>query len=354
MPLYPFLLQPIYKEKVWGGRALERFGRELPGGPDVGIGESWELADLDATSPSGGGGEGAHTRVRNGPLIDRTLGEVVDDFGALVTGRLDPGPSGKLPLLIKYLDARQNLSVQVHPSPEYAARHPDAHPKSEAWYVVDAEPDAVIYKGLVEGTTREAFEWAVRRGSVTDLLVRVPARPGECHYLPSGTCHALGAGILVAEVQTPSDTTFRVYDWDRTDRELHLEQALECIDYGPVDSKAFEPGTTAGARDAVARDLVDCQHFFLREWTVLRDGRLASESEDMRVLMLVEGEALLAWGSDEAGPLRAGPGDSILLPAALERTEIRARTDLKLLEVTPSSPDPRRIATPLPVIPGPT
>lgn len=335
MPLYPFLLDPIYKPKVWGGRTLhERFGRSLPGSPDESIGESWELSDLDATSPSGGGGEPAKTRIRNGPLIQRTLAEVVDDFGHLVTGDVELAPGGRLPVLLKYLDARENLSVQVHPSPEYAAAHARAHLKSEAWYVVAAEPDAVLYKGIEEGTTREELEEAIRTGTVPDLLIEVPARVGECHYLPSGTCHALGAGIFVAEVQTPSDTTYRVYDWGRTDRELHVEQALECIELGPADTAEYEPGTTTSVGDAVARDLVACEHFALREWTVLREGEVGFDAEDLLVLMFVRGEALIRW-SEDVPPLRVVAGDTVLLPAALEPTSVEAVTDLTVLEVQP-------------------
>ncbi len=334
MPLYPFLLEPIYKEKVWGGRTLERFGRQLPGGPDTGVGESWELADLDATSPSGGGGEPAKTRIRNGPLIERTLGEVVDDFGALVTGDVRLASGGRLPILLKYLDAKENLSVQVHPSPEYAAAHSRAHLKSEAWYVLHAEEGAVIYKGIAEGTTRDDLEVAIRGGTVPDLLVQVPAKAGECHYLPSGTCHALGAGIFVAEVQTPSDTTFRVYDWGRTDRELHVEQALECIELGPADTKEFEPGTTTSLGDAVGRNLVACEHFTMREWTVLREGELLFDGGEMVVLMIIRGEAELRW-SDDVPSLRAVAGDTVLLPAALEVTTVRASGDLTFLDVRP-------------------
>lgn len=334
MPLYPFLLEPIYKEKVWGGRTLERFGRRLPGGPETGVGESWELADLDATSPSGGGGEPAKTRIRNGPLMERTLGEVMDDFGALVSGDVRLAQGGRLPILLKYLDARENLSVQVHPSPEYAAAHSRAHLKSEAWYVVEAEEDAVIYKGIVEGTTRDDLEVAIREGTVPELLIEVPANAGECHYLPSGTCHALGAGIFVAEVQTPSDTTFRVYDWGRTDRELHVEQALECIEPGPARTAAFEPGTTFAEGDAVARELVVCEHFTMREWTVLREGELHFDGDEMIVLMIIRGEAALRW-SVEVPPLGVVAGDTVLLPAALEPTAVVAETDLTLLEVRP-------------------
>ncbi|MDH3270211.1 MAG: class I mannose-6-phosphate isomerase [Gemmatimonadota bacterium] len=335
MPLYPLLLEPIYKEKVWGGRALERFARRLPGAPTAKIGESWELADLDATSASGGGGAAAHTRVRNGPLMERTVGAVVHDFGWLVTGPLDLGATGKFPLLLKYLDARDNLSVQVHPSPEYAAAHPDAALKSEAWYVVEADADAVIYKGVVDGTTREAFEAAVHDGTVVELLVQVPARPGDCHYLPSGTVHALGGGILVAEVQTPSDTTFRVYDWGRTDRELHLEEALECIDFGSTEPSAHGAAGSDVDRvvgDAVLRELVSCEYFSIREWTIPRGGEVVFDSDEMCVLMTIDGEGALTWGETMTA-LRVRAGDTVLLPAALGRTVLSASDDATVLEV---------------------
>jgi mannose-6-phosphate isomerase len=365
--LYPLLLAPIYKEKVWGGRTLERFGRTLPGGEATLIGESWELADLAATSPSGGGGEAAHSLVLNGPLMKRTLHEVVTDFGSLVTGQLTLSADGSFPLLLKYLDARQNLSVQVHPSSAYAAAHPDAHLKSEAWYVVDAEPDAVIYKGIRAGTSREAFEEAVANGTVEDVLIAVPARAGDCHYLPSGTCHALGGGVLVAEVQTPSDTTFRVFDWGRTDRELHLAQALECIDFGaeagadpgahpdPVpdqdsdqdsDSNGHpgalseaslptdaEAGATRGSPGARARDLVVCEHFTIRQWKVDASKTVRFATPRIVILMVIDGEAELKWGADAAHTLRVQSGNTVLLPAALEDVVTTARTALTMLEV---------------------
>jgi mannose-6-phosphate isomerase len=345
--LYPFLLEPIYKEKVWGGRAFERLGRTLPGGPGTGIGESWELADLDATSPSGGGGAGAHSRIRNGPLRERVLREVVRDFGGRVTGRLRLSPVWGIPLLLKFLDARENVSVQVHPSPRYAAEHPDVHLKSEAWYIVDADPGAVIYKGVREGTTREAFAAAIEAGTVEELLIAVPARPGECHYLPSGTCHALGGGILVAEIQTPSDTTFRVYDWGRTDRELHVEAALECIDFGPTDASAFEPGTVTPRGDARARHLVSCEHFDVHHVEIPEGGVYTVESPAVEAVMVVGGTGVVRWGSaDQSVPV--GAGDTLLLPAALPVATFAAgeamagseAASLEMLEITfPEPPE---------------
>jgi len=338
LSLYPLLLEPIYKEKVWGGRTLERLGRTLPGGAETRIGESWELADLDATSASGGGGPAAHSRIRNGPLMKRTLGEVVGDFGVLVTGRMVMGGGGKFPLLLKYLDARENLSVQVHPSATYAAEHPDAHLKSEAWYVVVADPGAVLYKGVRAETTPEAFAAAIRDGTVADHLIEVPARVGECHYLPSGTCHALGGGILVAEVQTASDTTFRVFDWGRTDRELHVQNAMACIDFRPVRAEEHEPGATTVEGDVVARDLVSCEHFRIREWTMPQGAGRRFESDELSVLMVFGGEASISWGSQDRRELRVRAGDTVVLPAALPFVDLQASPDVKLLEITPPEP----------------
>jgi len=336
VPLYPLLLEPIYKEKVWGGRSLERFGRRLPGDSETAIGESWEVADLAATSPSGGGGAAAYSKIRNGPLIKRALGEVVKEFGSLVTGSLEIGPDGSFPLLVKYLDARENLSIQVHPSGDYAKDHPEANLKSEAWYVVDAEPGAVIYKGVVEGTTPDALRLAIEQGTVPELLVSVPVQAGDCHYLPSGTCHALGAGILVAEVQTASDTTFRVYDWGRTDRELHIEEAMACIDMGPPRVGPFEPGTRSGEGDAVARHLVECEHFAIHEWSLLRESDLSFESDELSILMVVKGEGALSWGTGQSNSLAVSAGETVVLPAALSAAAVGAQTDMTLLEITPS------------------
>jgi mannose-6-phosphate isomerase len=247
----PLPLEPILMPKVWGGRRLASLGKRLPEGAN--IGESWELADLGATSASGGGGDAARSTVADGPMKGRTLHDALAAWGADLLGDAKPTNAGGFPLLVKYLDAREHLSVQVHPSPAFAAAHPDAHLKTESWLIVDAEPAAELFIGFKPGVTRDDLGDAIRAGTVPSLMRSRPAVPGDCHTLPSGTVHALGAGVLVAEVQTPSDTTFRVYDWtreyDRPERELHIDQALACADFGEPPS----PVTPDADRSVVAR-----------------------------------------------------------------------------------------------------
>ena len=147
------------------------------------------------------------------------------------------GPQGQFPILIKFLDAREDLSVQVHPDDAYAKTHPEAHLKNEAWFIVQADRGSRLLKGLKPGVTRQRFEKSIADGSVESTINSIPVKAGDCFYLPSGTVHALGAGILAAEVQTPSDTTYRVFDFNRNDpstgepRTLHVEQAMQCIDF---------------------------------------------------------------------------------------------------------------------------
>lgn len=338
--LYPLLLEPIYKEKVWGGRSFERFDRNLPGGDDVLFGESWELADLATTAPSGGGGAEARSRILNGPLMKRTLRDVMEHFGALVTGDLPVEPDGGFPLLLKYLDARENLSVQVHPTPEYAAGKPGAFIKSEAWYVVAAEAGSVIYKGFQAGVTLSDVQAGVEEGTIVDLLRAIPANVGDCHYLPSGTCHALGAGVMVAEVQTPSDTTYRIFDWSRTDRELHIEDALACMHFGPLDTGMYEPGSVHEEPGIRRRDLVDCEHFRFCEWSMEDGSSHSFRFERATMLMVVRGRGSIGWGSEDR-TLRVGAGQTVLLPAALAEATLRADGGVTALEIKLAKPSPQ-------------
>ncbi len=286
MEPYPLTFEPILKEKVWGGRRLEQFGKQLPEG--VLIGESWELADLPSSILEG------QSVIANGPLAGTRLDE-------------------SFPLLIKFLDANDNLSVQVHPSEEYASKHPEVHLKSEAWIILDTTPDGSIYVGVKEGTTEDTLREAIENNSVPDVLNTIKVKKGECYYLPSGTCHALGAGVIVAEVQTPSDTTFRVWDWGRTGRNMHIDQAMECIDFDAPEI-IFEQATPLESGDFLTTHFVDTPFFSIERIESAIDTELELVvDETPTVLMVVEGDASIKHDV----PLNAPVGTTILLPAGI-------------------------------------
>ena len=344
--LYPLKFAPIYKQKVWGGRTLQGLGRDLPGDEATPIGESWELVDLATTSTSGGGGGAERSVVTNGPLAGESLTQIIKSHGPALLGDLPLSDDGGFPLLLKYLDASQNLSVQVHPSPAYAAEHDDAYLKSEAWYVVAAKPGAVIYKGIREGVTPSQLREAIRTNTdeaVVPLMIEVPVKPRDCHYVPSGTCHALGAGILVAEVQTPSDTTYRVYDWGRKGRELHVDQALECIHFGPPDVSRHELFTDIGSGDGLAvQRLVSCEFFRIDRVDAAAGVTDAAGGAEPVLWMMLDGQGDLDCGDGKPLPIAAG--ETLLIPPGLGDTQVRAGTDLRWLEVGFPQAEARQLA----------
>ncbi len=319
---YPLILAPMLFDKVWGGDRLARFGKPVRAGARVG--ESWEVADLASTSASGAGGGAAISMIADGPLKGKSLHDAVEQWGeALLGASAERTP--RFPLLVKFLDARENLSVQVHPSIAYARAHPGSHIKTECWYVLDAAPGAVIYKGVRAGVTRASFESHLRQGeggAIVGDLEAAPAVVGEMHNFPSGTVHALGAGVLVAEVQTPSDTTFRAFDWGRAGREIHIEQALECIQFGPARGATWLPAGDRRVR------LVSNGYFTVDE-LALNPGEPAQMVDTLadagtrrcRVVMVVSGACELAA---EAGvgvggfePVALSLGASAVVPAAI-------------------------------------
>ncbi|MCC5621600.1 type I phosphomannose isomerase catalytic subunit [Nostoc sp. CHAB 5715] len=310
---YPLTFRPLLMEKVWGGDRLGRFGKDVKAGAK--IGESWELADMGTTSASGAGGGAARSIIASGELQGRTLHDALALWGHNLLGAGPSQTGSGFPLLVKYLDAIEDLSVQVHPSPRYAREHAGCHLKTECWYILDAKPGSMIYKGVKPGVTRERFEQALRSGDgqgCVEMLAAFPAIPGECHNLPSGTVHALGAGVLVAEVQTPSDTTFRVYDWGRKGRELHVQQAMACIDFGPApEATKFDPSRPRTR-------LVTTEFFTLDEvrpaqgspTTLGQSGRCA-------VVMAVSGSSRLTSTAGAFAPIELRAGTTALVPAAL-------------------------------------
>ncbi len=299
MQLYPLKFQPIYKHRIWGGQKLrEVFGKELP--LDEKIGESWELADLRADK----------SVITNGPLSGQTVDEVLKEYPKEMTGREDF--SGQFPLLIKLLDCQDVLSVQVHPDPQTCERMGQGDAKTECWYIIDAEAGAVIYKGLKKGVSREQFAGAIEEGSVAELLIKLEVQPGECHFLPAGTAHAIGAGLLIAEIQLPSDTTYRVFDWNRVDaegksRELHIEQALESIHF---DQSEDELAVTTIGR------LVDCEYFKIDKGHQAKGCEVLLPAGAMKTIIILKGCGKIV-PSDETDIEFKG-GDTILVPACYE------------------------------------
>src|SRR5438445_12273922 len=228
----PLQFKPIFQERIWGGQKLAAlFGKRLPANKR--IGESWEIVDRPE----------AQSIVRDGPLSGRSLYDLWATFGEELFGKVPDTP--RFPLLIKLLDAQEKLSLQVHP-PQEIAESLGGEAKSEFWYVVAAEPNAKIFVGLRKSMTRDQFEDALHSGTVADCVHAIRMKNGDAMFLPSGRFHAIGAGNLLVEVQQNSDTTYRVFDWNRVDdqgerRQLHVDQALQCIDFNDVDPEPIIP-----------------------------------------------------------------------------------------------------------------
>jgi len=333
--MYPLKFKPRLLEKMWGGRKLQTLlGKTLPS--DGPFGESWEVYDF----PPGvvdGSTDWLSAETANGPLAGKTLHQLVIEHERELLGDVKlVEPHGQFPILIKFLDAKEDLSIQVHPDQKYAAAHPDAFLKSESWYIVQSDPAARLFKGLVPGTTPEQFRSSINEGHCERLLNSVPVKPGQCFYLPSGTVHAVGAGILAAEVQTPSDTTFRVYDFNRVDpstgktRKLHVEQALECIHFA---EQAPTPRAVAhvGELHVPEKRLVSCEFFNLEDVRLPAGIDEPIEYGRPVIWIVLEGEAEII--TDEL-VVSLKRGDTALLPAAMKNPILKTSTLCHWLEVS--------------------
>jgi mannose-6-phosphate isomerase len=317
--LYPLRFEPIFRQYVWGGRKL---GSVLgkPIGPNGVYAESWEVVDHGADQ----------SVVAAGSLAGKTLAEVVHSHGQELFGRHHP--QSRFPLLFKFLDCEKILSVQVHPNDEQAARlNPSQLGKTEAWVVLAADPGSVIYAGLKRGFDRHAFERELTRGTCELCLHKVEPKPGDCIFLPAGTVHALGAGLLIAEIQQASDLTYRLFDWNRPGadgepRPLHIAEALEVIDYerGPVNPQ--QPRATG--QPHIAR-LVECDKFILDRWQF--DVPQAIGGDNRFHLLAVLSGAISIDGDPSSGPLRAG--QTVLLPAALSKRNLLPERATILLDI---------------------
>lgn len=288
----PLVFEPLFMERVWGGRRLETlFGKHLP--PGIRVGESWELVDR----------EEAQSVVHTGPLRGQTLNELWTNFHEPVFGKKTPMESKRFPLLFKLLDAQERLSVQVHP-PARVARALNGEAKTEMWYVAETYLDADIFAGLKAGVEREDFERALREGKVAEKIHHIAMKPGDTFFIPSGRIHAIGAGNVIVEVQQNSDTTYRVFDWNRLGldgkpRKLHVEESMQSIDFNDIEPSVTEP---------VGETLVKCDHFEVQKWD-LRSAREAFDDGKFAVFTMLGGEV-------ECGGARFKPGDFFLVPSS--------------------------------------
>jgi mannose-6-phosphate isomerase len=326
IPPIPVVFEPIFKPKPWGGRRLESlFNKPLP--PGQLIGESWELVSLP----------GEESRVRNGPLDGQTVTELMNAWGADLYGAAKLA-HGRFPLLIKFLDARENLSVQVHPKPATdVASDSQVGVKHEAWYVLHADPGAELFVGLNPGVTTDDLARTANSPGIVDLLRRWPAKAGQWFYLPSGVVHALGAGIVVAEVQTPSDVTYRLYDWERVDsagrpRELHIEPALHNVLMNVPDQTILQPlGGPASCRPTGCPQIGysgfhACR---LQEPAELDRALLGTE---MAIWIVLSGRGALA---KDRFRCNFAPGDVVLIPADRQGLRASIAAPFELLAISP-------------------
>ena len=334
MSLYPLKFRPRFVEKIWGGAKLQSvLGKTLPEGKL--IGETWELYDF----PPGvvdQSGQWISSEIANGPLAGRTLHSVIQDYKADLHGDVPLLNGSQFPILIKFLDAREDLSLQVHPPKHYADAHPGSHLKTEAWYVLENDPGAKLYRGLVPNVTPERFRAAIADGSVMDLVNAIDVKPGQCFFLPSGTVHALGAGILVAEVQTPSDTTFRVFDFNRLEngrpRKLHVEEALACIDFSNQNQPEQPRSHTAGFFTTVTR-LVTSEFFTIEKVRFVEGVEEPVPYDQPVVWMMLQGQAQVKVDGLR-DPVQFSKGETFLLPARMKNPIIKTLSDCAWLEVT--------------------
>ena len=308
--LYPLTFQPIFKDRVWGGRKLEQlYGKALP--PGVPIGESWEITDRP---------EGVSV-ITNGPLAGRDLRWLMENHAAELLGESQPC-AGRFPLLVKILDAQEKLSLQVHP-PAHKAAELRGDPKTEMWYVADATPDADLFVGLRRGATREEFERRIQDGSVAECFHRIPVKRGDSMFLPSGRVHALGAGNLIFEIQQNSDTTYRVFDWNRVGldgkpRELHIAQALASIDF-----EDFEPALASEvwqkSDPGERRLLADSPLFMVNAFRLNTPDQIVYGGSKVAVLAVTEGRLVVTFGD---AAIRLQPGQFCVMPAACRKETI--------------------------------
>lgn len=324
MNLPPLRFSPLFKRYLWGGRRLGTLlGKPIGEGDDYA--ESWEVADHGVDQ----------TVVTGGPLAGTTLTQLMAKYRKELLGK-HYGNASRFPLLFKLLDCRRVLSVQVHPNDIAAAKQtPPDLGKTEAWVILAAEPGSVVYAGLKRGFDRAALEREVHRGTTELCLHKFEPQVGDCIFIPAGTVHALGAGFVVAEIQQASDTTFRLFDWNRVGpdgkpRQLHVEESLAAIDYsaGPVQPQIPQP-----TESSFVERLVSCDKFILDRWKLNGTDSAAQTTiggdERFHIVSVLAGSVKLSWGASSE---QLTLGQTVLIPASAAKCQLTAELGTVLLD----------------------
>jgi mannose-6-phosphate isomerase len=319
---YPLTFQPIFKDRIWGGRELERlYAKKIP--VSTPIGESWEISDRPQDE----------SVIANGSLAGQTLRWLMENHGPEILGSARPAAAGRFPLLCKILDAREKLSLQVHP-PAARAAELKGEPKTEMWYIANADPGAELFVGLKPGVTRREFEEKIADGSVADCFHRVPVSAGDTMFLPSGRVHAIGAGLVIFEIQQNSDTTYRVFDWNRLGldgkpRELHVAQSLASIDFNDFAPRLVET-RFAGDEKIQKRALVNDPLFTVESWKMTAGTTAKLADQRLQIVAVTNGEVEIHGGGTS---VTLPAGGFCLVPANVKQPEVRAKADAILLRI---------------------
>ena len=319
--LYPITFQPIFKERIWGGRELERlYAKKIPAG--ISIGESWEISDRP----------GDASVIANGPLAGKNLRWLMENHARELLGGAKPAAAGRFPLLCKILDAREKLSLQVHP-PARKAAELKGEPKTEMWFIADAAPGAELFVGLKRDVTRAEFEKKISDGSLAECFHRIPVRAGDTMFLPSGRVHAIGDGLVIFEIQQNSDTTYRVFDWNRTGldgkpRERHIAQSLASIDFNDFEPKLVETKFTGD--EVKVRPLVNGPLFNVEALEMKSGASLNLKPRKLQIVAAVRGELEVQSNSVS---VKLSAGQFCLVPASLERAKVLTKAEASLLRV---------------------
>jgi mannose-6-phosphate isomerase len=316
MKPYPLLLERHLDDRLWGGQKLASF-LDLPRPHPERIAESWQVFDSNL--------------VLNGPLAGMTLAQATRQLGEKLVGTLSPPRYGvDFPLLVKFIDAHQDLSIQVHPDDAYAHRvevETGFHGKNEAWYILDAKPGAELFDHLVRPVTRTEFKAAVQANELLPLLNRRRVKTGDVIFVPAGTLHTIGTGVMLFEIQQKSDLTYRVYDYGRP-RPLHLEKALDVIAFDRPPLPTIRPLELTADADSEQVLLVACCHFAMERWQLKKRNCANTRPSSLEIVTLTAGMGNLSW---DGGDIEIKTGESIILPAALGDYQLTPKNELALL-----------------------